>query len=123
MEALAERFGVLGLEVEPFGGTTYLLRSVPDILVDRECKGLVVDILEQIVTEGTSGRFDEEVDKILMLMACHSVVRARSRLADSEIASLLAGLDCVDFAGSCPHGRPVFFIMPLSEIWKRFKRT
>jgi DNA mismatch repair protein MutL len=40
-------------------------------------------------------------------MACHGSVRAGDPLSESEATALLAALDRADFAGHCPHGRPI----------------
>jgi len=50
------------------------------------------------------------------------VVRGRHSLTPPEIRELLAALDRIDFAGHCPHGRPVSRTISLVEVEKMFKR-
>jgi DNA mismatch repair protein MutL len=44
-------------------------------------------------------------------------------LSSEEIRSLFAQLDASDFSGNCPHGRPIFRKITISEIEKMFRRT
>ena len=39
----------LGLEIEPFGGNTFVVKSVPTILSNREVKPLIVEIVEKMM--------------------------------------------------------------------------
>ncbi|HOI95778.1 MAG TPA: hypothetical protein PK250_13820 [Syntrophobacter fumaroxidans] len=55
--------------------------------------------------------------------ACHRAVRAGRRLRPEEIRLLLEGLDRTRFASTCPHGRPVWYKMSLSDVARLFQRT
>ena len=63
------------------------------------------------------------MDRLLILMACHGMVRANQSLMRPEMLALLRELDQVDFKTHCPHGRPVMKRLVLTEIEKMFKRT
>jgi DNA mismatch repair protein MutL len=71
---------------------------------------------------GKSGLVEEALDDILILMACHGMLRANQSLAHPEIEALLRDLDQVDFSAHCPHGRPVMKRMTLGGIERMFKR-
>jgi len=62
------------------------------------------------------------IDKVLMLIACHQVIKANVPLERKAIRYLLEELDRIDFSLSCPHGRPVWKEIPFQEIEKMFKR-
>jgi DNA mismatch repair protein MutL len=91
----------LGLEVEPFGGNTFVIKSVPAMLADRDVKA---------------------IDQCLILIACHGAVRANQQLTDEQIRALLDQLDGCDTPSNCPHGRPTWVRWSLRELEKSFKR-
>jgi DNA mismatch repair protein MutL len=117
-----EHFARLGFDLEPFGGTTWLLKGVPSLLAGGDYLRIFRDILEEIAKLGRSRSFDDAVEDILASIACHSVVRGAHPLTTEEIRALFALMDSVDFASNCPHGRPVLHRITLGEIEKMFKR-
>jgi DNA mismatch repair protein MutL len=117
-----EHLAALGLEIEPFGGTTFLLRSYPSVLVDVRWEAFVRELLR--VLEEESGLSTEQwLDQIWTLMACHGAIRAGQRLSQSEMESLLDQLEETDLPTNCPHGRPVSQKFTFYELEKLFKRT
>ena len=117
-----EHLVALGLEIEPFGGTTFLLRSYPSVLVDVRWEAFVRELLR--VLEEESGLSTEQwLDQIWTLMACHGAIRAGQRLSQSEMESLLDQLEETDLPTNCPHGRPVSQKFTFYELEKLFKRT
>ena len=66
--------------------------------------------------------FSLAVDLVLAPMACHGSVRGGDAMADDEARALLQALDAVDFAGHCPHGRPVVLTLRWSEIERKVGR-
>ncbi len=112
----------LGFEIEPFGGKSFALKAVPLLLVDRNVAKLVVDVALELERIGRTGQLRESIDDILIMMACHSVIRANQALAPVEIKALFKDLDEIDFKANCPHGRPVVQRMTLSEVERLFRR-
>ncbi|HEX9779210.1 MAG TPA: DNA mismatch repair protein MutL, partial [Geopsychrobacteraceae bacterium] len=112
----------LGFEVEPFGGKSFALKAVPPLLKNVRVGQLVVDVAMELDRIGKSGRLQERIDDILILMACHGVVRANQALTREESRALLCELDRVDFKAHCPHGRPVMQRLTLADIEKLFRR-
>jgi len=113
----------LGLEIEHFGGNTFVVKAVPALLGDREIKPLIIEISEAMTDRGYSPGLTEAIDQILILMACHSAIRARQALSMPEMKALLAQLDACDNPYHCPHGRPTTIHWPVSMLEKNFKRT
>jgi DNA mismatch repair protein MutL len=56
-------------------------------------------------------------------MACHASVRAGQSLSGEKVRALLMQLEEIDFAGTCPHGRPVLAEFDKSEVARWFLRT
>jgi len=112
----------LGFEIEHFGGNTFIINAIPGIAECKAAPQLVRDVLSDLDQAGTSSTFLDILDALLSRIACHSVIRGMQRLETRQISVLLADMDKTDFAASCPHGRPVYHIVPLKELEKIFKR-
>jgi DNA mismatch repair protein MutL len=113
----------LGFALDPFGGTTWLVKGAPVVLSGGDHQRTLRDILEELMTLGRSRSFADAVEEILARIACHSVVRGHHPLTTAEIRALFARMDTADFASNCPHGRPVMQRITLGEIEKMFKRV
>lgn len=112
----------LGLEVEFFGGNTFILRTIPTLLEGTDIVSLVEELIESLQSFEKLTPFDERVHEILEWMACHRQVRAGDRLTNEEIDALLKEMETTRFSGQCPHGRPSVLEVPFDEIEKWFKR-
>ena len=113
---------LLGFEIAPFGGKSFALKTIPQLLVGENVSGLVVDIALELERIGKTAQLRESIDEVLILMACHSVIRANQALSTAEIVALFQELDRIDFKANCPHGRPVLQRMTLTEIERLFRR-
>lgn len=113
----------LGFSFEEFGGNTWLLNAVPQLLSGNDYLRTVRDILEELASLSRSRTFTDVQEELLARIACHSVVRGRRPLSAQEIAALFKQMDETDFSSNCPHGRPVMQTLTLSEVEKMFKRV
>jgi len=118
MDQLA-RFGV---EIEHFGGNTFLLRSVPSILVNGKWEEFLKDLVLFLEEEAELTN-DKAMDRLLTAMACHGAIRAGQPLSHGEMASLLKQLGETELSTNCPHGRPVIKKFTYGEIERMFKRV
>jgi DNA mismatch repair protein MutL len=122
LEKLIPDLAELGLDVEPFGGNTFLVKSVPPLLAEREVKPLLVEIVEKIVEVGSSSGLAEKLAECRMVMACHGAIRANQALSEAQINGLLAQLDECKNPSHCPHGRPTWIRWDIQSLEKSFKR-
>ncbi|MFC1812811.1 DNA mismatch repair endonuclease MutL [Thermodesulfobacteriota bacterium] len=122
LEALIPDLKQLGLEIEPFGGNTFVVKSVPALLEKGDISPLVIEIVEKMVEIGFFPGLENAIDQCLMLMACHGAVRANQPLADKEIEALLNQLDACDNPSHCPHGRPTWIRWSKKDLEKAFGR-
>jgi DNA mismatch repair protein MutL len=112
----------LGLELEHFGGSTFLLRSIPSILVDVRWEEFLIDLIPILEEEGDFSR-EKVLDRLWTVMACHGAIRAGMRMSRDEMTQLLNQLERMDLPTHCPHGRPIFKMFKYYEIEKIFKRV
>lgn len=121
LEENADELSRLGVEVRAVGDSAVAVHGVPDLLVRAEPTRLVRDLVAEV--SRTAGRpFRGAVDLVLATMACHGSVRAGDAISSEEVTALLRALDTVDFAGHCPHGRPLVMRMSFGELERRVGR-
>jgi DNA mismatch repair protein MutL len=122
LEGLIPDLNELGLEIEPFGGNTFVVKSVPSLLDNKEVKPLVMEIVEKMAQIGFTPGLEKAIDQCLILMACHGAIRANQKLSDEQIKGLLDQLDQCDQPSNCPHGRPTWISWSIKDLEKSFKR-
>ncbi len=117
-----EFFEHAGFEIDPFGGNTFAIKAVPAVLQKAKHAVMVIDAIDDLAQFGRTPRVDEAMESVLSRMACHSVVRGPTVLGQTEMESLLVQMDEIDFKANCPHGRPVYYRIPLFELETSFDR-
>jgi DNA mismatch repair protein MutL len=121
LEENADDVSKLGVEVRAVGDSAVAVHGVPDLLMHAEPSSVVRDLVAEV--SRTAGRpFRGAVDLVLATMACHGSVRAGDAVSPAEATALLRALDAVDFAGHCPHGRPLVMRMTFGELERRVGR-
>ena len=113
----------LGFTVERFGASRFAIKAVPALLPEGDYRQLLRRMVVEFADVGRSKEVREELEERLMTIACHSVIRANRRLDREEIRALLKGLDEIDFATQCPHGRPVLLEFTQEQLERMFKRA
>ena len=111
-----------GLDIEPYGDNTIIVKSVTPLLSHIDLKVLISDLIDEFVQTGHRGDIDHIREKVIAVMACRGAVKARDRLTEEEVASLCRDLDSVPFAATCPHGRPLFVSLGTGDMERMFKR-
>jgi DNA mismatch repair protein MutL len=117
-----EELSHLGIALEHFGGGTFMVRSVPTILVGVDWESFLREVLPVLEEQGAV-KGDEMVERLLALMACHGAIRAGQRLSKEEMTSLVEHMDEAEVPTNCPHGRPVIKKLSFYEIEKMFRRV
>jgi len=120
VEERAEELLSVGLDLAPLGPTTVAVRAVPAMLLRADPRRLARDLIAELARQGND--FSKAVDLVLATMACHGSVRGGDEMAPEEVRALLQALDTVDFAGHCPHGRPVVYTLRWGELERKVGR-
>lgn len=123
VEACAEDLADLGFELEPFGGTTFLLKAAPAELTGADFAQVVCELASQIRAHGQGDAATVSEEALLVRMSCHAAVRAGDALETTEALALLRDLDGAPFQAQCPHGRPVAVRFDNRMLEEMFKRT
>jgi DNA mismatch repair protein MutL len=122
IEKNLEQLARFGLELEHFGGNTFVLRSVPSALLNVEWERFFFDLIPLMEEEGDLST-ERAMDRFFTVAACHGAIRAGKRMSQEEMALLLDQLEEMDLPTNCPHGRPIFKKFSYYEIEKMFKRV
>jgi DNA mismatch repair protein MutL len=113
-------FQKLGFTLEPFGGTSILVRGYPQGLKNWADGHLLRQIFDDIIADRAPGNSLNE--KLIASYACRSAIKAGQRLSVEEMKLLADQLFAVDNPYSCPHGRPTIYRLSLDEIARWFHR-
>ncbi|RJO61516.1 MAG: DNA mismatch repair endonuclease MutL [Dehalococcoidia bacterium] len=108
----------MGFLLESFGTSTYLARTVPAMLADKNWKAMLSELLESGDRERS-----QFMERLMALTACHSAVRFGQTLGEDEMREMLRQLEQVDLPNSCPHGRPTLICLTHEQLGKEFKRS
>ena len=116
-------FSRLGIHLNEFGQTTFLLDALPTFLKVSDARQFVLDILDELVETGHQIhrlRLDEE---LIARTVCRHAVKAHDPLTEPEILHLIEELRSCAMPYTCPHGRPTLIEFDYRELEKRFGRT
>jgi DNA mismatch repair protein MutL len=112
-----------GLQAEPFGGTTLLIKGIPAGVGEGHAAKLVSDFLDRLQEQRASNSpLDKRHRVVAAMAACKAAIKARDALQPEDIQALLADLARCQSPTTCPHGRPTVICVPIPELEKRFKR-
>lgn len=117
-----ELLSSFGFELDPFGGSTWAIRTVPELLRNRRAEPTVRALLGTLAEEGGEEAGDAAVREVAASLACHSAVRANQPLSGEVMAHLLAELAECEAPNRCPHGRPVLVRVGHDELERQLKR-
>jgi DNA mismatch repair protein MutL len=122
LAAQLDQLAELGLEIEPFGGSTFLIRSAPSCLSHAEWETFLHEVIA-LLQEESRLTSEKGLEKVLTIMACHGALRAGQSLSLEEMRSLLKQLEEMNLPTHCPHGRPILKKFSDYELEKMFKRA
>ena len=123
LEANAELFEKLGIELAPFGPKTMAIQAFPTLLEKADPLDFVQDLIDLLGHKDADLDAERLLDEVLNMASCRAAIKAGQKLSDNEIEKLLADREIVERASRCPHGRPTTIKFSISDLEKQFKRT
>lgn len=112
----------LGLELEPFGKTEFLLRSVPAMLKNGDHEKLIRETIEALPREAHDDVLNEKYEDVLIMMSCRNAIKVNHTLNLDQIRKLISDLEQTSMPYTCPHGRPISLLFDMDDILKKFLR-
>jgi DNA mismatch repair protein MutL len=122
LESSGEALKGIGFEIEPVGEKLFAIQSIPSFIDQKDPKEIVREILDELSFLEKQGKGEEAIHTILVTLACHSAIRGNFILKKEEMDKLVENLAPFHPTTTCPHGRPIFFVLPLDDLKKQFKR-
>jgi DNA mismatch repair protein MutL len=122
VESHADLLRAIGFEVEPFGGRSVVVHTVPNPhprFDARRC-------FEEVVADLSRGRFGgwaNRLERFAATYACRAAIMAGQLLDRAEIRELLARLMACELPPHDVHGRPTIVLLPRDELERRFGRS
>ena len=110
-----------GFELEDFGGSSVLVRTVPMMLEAADASALI----EEIAGGLAAGRREITTDKLDWIFhstACRAAIKAGDISRPQELEQLACRVLLQEDVRTCPHGRPVCFEITRRELEKQFGR-
>jgi DNA mismatch repair protein MutL len=123
--ALAARLPLLeqaGVYLEPFGGSSYLLRAYPHWLPKDEEQAIVQEMIEWVLTERKAIDIGQLRNAAAAMCSCKASIKANQNITKAEMEALLDRLAACRNPYTCPHGRPVLVSFTTRDLEKMFKR-
>jgi DNA mismatch repair protein MutL len=121
LEAEANMLVQLGFAIEPFGGFTYRLRAVPEMLLKGDPAAALSDILAELA-EGAIP-LSRQADERLMVTVCkRAAIKAGQTLSLPEMQELIHNLERCSAPRTCPHGRPTMIHLSAAQLAREFGR-
>lgn len=114
-----------GLEIESFGGRTYIVRAHPHWFPE----GAEIEVIEELIQfvletgESMQANVVQIREKAAILMSCKASIKANRYLTHAEMESLLNQLRETSSPFTCPHGRPIVIHFSGYDLEKMFKRV
>ncbi len=123
VEQFGDAFLRLGVELQEFGGSSYLVKSVPALLGTIDPETIVFDMIDRFAEAGGGGAGDIRLEEVLARMACKAAIKASHRLEIEECRELVRQMIDADIFSHCPHGRPVVRTFDRDTVKRWFYRT
>ncbi|MFC4777675.1 DNA mismatch repair endonuclease MutL [Paenibacillus sp. GCM10023252] len=112
-----------GLELEPFGAQTFLVRSHPEWLPAGEEQAVIEEMADWILTERKAIDIGKLREKAAIMCSCKASIKANDRMSREEGEVLLNRLAQCQQPYTCPHGRPIVVHLTTYQLEKMFKRV
>jgi len=111
----------LGFDIEPFGGSTFLVRAVPALMIQDDITAAVREIVADLEMGDVALRKDLEA-KVLRRVCKRMAIKAGRVLSFPEMQALVRDLEACENPRTCPHGRPTMIHIGVGQLEKEFGR-
>jgi len=110
--AQVEQLQRIGLEIDPFGEATWMVRTVPAPLAQRsDCPDALVEL-----------SLGGDLQTAQVAIACRTALRNGIPLSLSQMQTLLDQWQQCRHPRTCPHGRPICLSLEESSLSRFFRR-
>ncbi|MCG3207781.1 MAG: DNA mismatch repair protein MutL [Anaerolineae bacterium] len=112
----------VGFDIESFGGATYRIRGIPEMLGQADPAQALVDILVEMA-DGAIPLAKETHEKIAITVCKRASIKGGQVLSPEEMKELVRQLERTTAPRTCPHGRPTMVHLSASQLAREFCRV
>ena len=111
----------VGINLEPYGNNTFILREHPIWMKEEEIETAVYEMCDMLLltNEVSVKKYRAE---LAIMMSCKRSIKANHTLDDYSAQQLIVQLSQCKNPYNCPHGRPVLVNFTKSDMEKMFRR-
>jgi len=121
LEEHLEVLGSLGFQIEPFGGTTMLVRALPSIVAETDPRQVLEDVAAAL--EAGDAPLAGTIEEAVARQVCkRAAVKAGQVLTQVEMEELMRALEQCASPRTCPHGRPTMIHLSVEQLAREFGR-
>ena len=117
-----ETLNHLGVEIEPFGGASYLVRSLPAILGRENPHAALSEIVDGLAQRDDLVEATREA-RLVTLICKRAAIKGNTPLSMAEMQELVRRLEGCRSPRTCPHGRPTMVYLSSGELARQFGRV
>lgn len=111
----------MGFVIEPFGGSTFVIKGIPSHLKEKtDLHSLLDGLTDELMSNGRAKDLDH---RLAAMAACKASVKAGDALDLNACHTIIRQLSLCESPFTCPHGRPTVLRLPYPEIDRRFRRA
>jgi DNA mismatch repair protein MutL len=116
-----ETLNALGVQIEPFGGASYLVRSVPAVLSGDEPRSALIEIVDGLFQNTDVAQ--ASLESVLITGICkRAAIKAGQPMGMPEMQELVRRLESCRAPRTCPHGRPTMIYLSATDLARQFGR-
>jgi DNA mismatch repair protein MutL len=121
LEEHLEPLDSLGFQVEPFGGTTLLVRAIPALVAGEHPREVLEDVAAAILAG--DALLGTRVEEAIARSVCkQAAIKAGQVMAREEMEELIRELERCINPRTCPHGRPTMIHLSVEQLAREFGR-
>lgn len=118
LPSIADDLASFGYNFELFGGGEVKITRAPVDVLKRDIGGE----FSEIVHDAMNLRKSALRDRTTLVMSCRNAVKAGDKLDIDTMRHLTDALFKTKNPHTCPHGRPIIYLLPAADLAKKFHR-
>jgi len=122
LEQSLEYLELCGFTVSPFGGSTFAVNTIPEILNSEQVGKVIREIIERLALFGKRSQAEEIIRDICEVVSTHAALPAKQELSLTEMEILLAQWEKMGSPMSSLQAVPLLVEFSLQELERRLKR-
>jgi DNA mismatch repair protein MutL len=111
----------IGLQLEPFGSSTWLVRSIPALLINDDIRVALNELIADLIAGDLPFATNEEA-KLITRVCKRAAIKGGQVLSLQEMNELIRQLELCAAPRTCPHGRPTMIHFSASQMAREFGR-